>query len=65
MEEHGMLVKKTVDEPERSNHEKFLRLAIQLAEENVEHGLGGPFGCNHCSIPANSFRLFVSMIFVF
>lgn len=25
-------------------HEKFMRIAIKLAEENVDKGLGGPFG---------------------
>ncbi|MES3018515.1 MAG: nucleoside deaminase [Bacteroidota bacterium] len=29
---------------ERSEHEKFMRLAIQLSEENVTKALGGPFG---------------------
>jgi guanine deaminase len=26
------------------NHEKFMRMAIALSEQNVEQGLGGPFG---------------------
>ncbi|RYE29099.1 MAG: nucleoside deaminase [Sphingobacteriaceae bacterium] len=26
------------------NHEKFMRMAIQLSEQNVEQRLGGPFG---------------------
>ncbi|MDQ7949383.1 MAG: nucleoside deaminase [Pedobacter sp.] len=25
-------------------HEKFMRMAIKLAEDNVEQGIGGPFG---------------------
>lgn len=29
---------------EQQNHEKFMRMAIQLSEQNVEQGLGGPFG---------------------
>lgn len=28
-----------------SEHEEFLKLAIQLAEDNVKMGNGGPFGC--------------------
>jgi len=60
MEEHGMFIETSVVENERNEHETYLRLAItvrnyqlefnkfdrffQLAEENVEHGLGGPFG---------------------
>jgi guanine deaminase len=27
-----------------TEHEKFMRIAIKLAEENVDNGLGGPFG---------------------
>jgi tRNA(Arg) A34 adenosine deaminase TadA len=26
------------------NHEKFMRMAIRLSEQNVKEGLGGPFG---------------------
>ncbi|CAF4424441.1 unnamed protein product, partial [Rotaria magnacalcarata] len=44
MEEHGMFVEKNVTENERTEHVNFLRMAIKLAEDNVEHGLGGPFG---------------------
>jgi len=44
MEEHGMFVEKDVQDNRRTEHEERLRLAIKLAEENVEHGLGGPFG---------------------
>lgn len=29
---------------EQKNHEKFMRMAIQLSEQNVEQRLGGPFG---------------------
>ncbi|RYE03422.1 MAG: nucleoside deaminase [Sphingobacteriaceae bacterium] len=29
---------------ELKNHEKFMRMAIQLSEQNVEQRLGGPFG---------------------
>lgn len=29
---------------EQQNHEKFMRMAIQLSEQNVEQRLGGPFG---------------------
>ncbi len=29
---------------EQQNHEKFMRMAIQLSEQNVEQGQGGPFG---------------------
>ena len=29
---------------EQQNHEKFMRMAIQLSEHNVEQHLGGPFG---------------------
>jgi guanine deaminase len=29
---------------EMQEHEKFMRLAISLSEENVKQGLGGPFG---------------------
>lgn len=29
---------------EQQNHEKFMRMAIQLSEDNVKQGLGGPFG---------------------
>jgi guanine deaminase len=28
----------------KTQHEEFMRLAIKLAEENVEKALGGPFG---------------------
>jgi guanine deaminase len=28
----------------KNNHEKFLQRAIELAEENVKSGMGGPFG---------------------
>jgi len=28
----------------QQNHEKFMRMAIQLSEQNVEQRLGGPFG---------------------
>ncbi|CAF1475137.1 unnamed protein product [Didymodactylos carnosus] len=48
MEEHGIFIEKQVDESERKEHETFLRMAIKLAEENVEHGLGGPFGAVIC-----------------
>jgi hypothetical protein len=60
MEEHGMFVETSVAENERNEHEDYLRMAIKvridlfwnklnkllfkLAEENVHHGLGGPFG---------------------
>lgn len=44
MEEHGMFVEKDVKEGQRNIHEERLRLAIKLAEGNVEGGLGGPFG---------------------
>lgn len=27
-----------------NNHEEYMRMAIRLSEENVEKGLGGPFG---------------------
>lgn len=33
MEEHGMVVEKSVDVDERSEHERFLRLAISVREE--------------------------------
>jgi len=29
---------------EQQNNEKFMRMAIQLSEQNVEQGSGGPFG---------------------
>ncbi len=29
---------------ENSNHEKFMRMAIELSEYNVQQGQGGPFG---------------------
>lgn len=29
---------------EQKNHEKFMRMAIQLSEQNIEQQLGGPFG---------------------
>ena len=29
---------------DNSEHEKFMRIAIQLSEKNVTDGLGGPFG---------------------
>ncbi|MGI4750013.1 MAG: nucleoside deaminase [Janthinobacterium lividum] len=29
---------------EQKNHEKFMRMAIELSEQNVEQRLGGPFG---------------------
>ncbi|MGI4727980.1 MAG: nucleoside deaminase [Janthinobacterium lividum] len=29
---------------DQQNHEKFMRMAIQLSEQNVEQRLGGPFG---------------------
>ena|ERR1700761_7718529 len=29
---------------ENTEHEKFMRLAIELSEYNVKQGLGGPFG---------------------
>jgi len=29
---------------EQRQHEKFMRMAIQLSEQNVEQRLGGPFG---------------------
>ncbi len=29
---------------EQQNHEKFMRMAIRLSEQNIEQGLGGPFG---------------------
>ncbi len=59
MEEHGMFIETAVEENRRNEHETYLRMAIevknykflekfyihfQLAEKNVEHGLGGPFG---------------------
>ncbi|MVN20986.1 nucleoside deaminase [Mucilaginibacter arboris] len=28
----------------QQNHEKFMRMAIELSEQNVEQRLGGPFG---------------------
>lgn len=44
-----MPVEKSVEnQDERNEHEKFLRIAIRLAEENVERGLGGPFGAVIC-----------------
>ncbi|CAF3069423.1 unnamed protein product [Rotaria socialis] len=48
MEEHGMFVETNVAENERTEHVNFLRMAIKLAEDNVEHGLGGPFGAVIC-----------------
>ncbi|CAF1171238.1 unnamed protein product [Adineta steineri] len=48
MEEHGMFVETTVKENERNEHETYIRMAIDLAEENVKHGLGGPFGAVIC-----------------
>ncbi|CAF1525247.1 unnamed protein product, partial [Didymodactylos carnosus] len=48
MGDHEMFVEKKVDENERKEHEEFLRLAIKIAEENVEQGLGGPFGAVIC-----------------
>ena len=30
MEEHGMFVEKTVEEDDRNEHERFLRLAIKV-----------------------------------
>ncbi|UJR15829.1 hypothetical protein I4U23_002758 [Adineta vaga] len=48
MEEHGMFIETNVVENERSEHENYLRAAIQLAEDNVEHKLGGPFGAVVC-----------------
>ncbi|CAF4145596.1 unnamed protein product [Rotaria sordida] len=48
MEEHGMFIETSVDESTRAEHEKYTRLAIKLAEENVEHGRGGPFGAVIC-----------------
>lgn len=29
---------------ENTAHEKFMRIAIELAEDNVKRGMGGPFG---------------------
>ncbi|UOE48168.1 nucleoside deaminase [Mucilaginibacter sp. SMC90] len=29
---------------ENTAHEKFMRIAIELAEDNVKRGIGGPFG---------------------
>jgi tRNA(Arg) A34 adenosine deaminase TadA len=29
---------------ENTAHEKFMRIAIELAEDNVKRGVGGPFG---------------------
>lgn len=29
---------------EMNEHEKFMRIAIQLSEQNVKEGIGGPFG---------------------
>ncbi|CAF1067115.1 unnamed protein product [Adineta ricciae] len=48
MEEHGMFVETNVKENERNEHEEYLRMAIQLAEQNVQNGLGGPFGAVVC-----------------
>ncbi|CAF0793395.1 unnamed protein product [Rotaria sp. Silwood1] len=48
MEEHHIFVEQKVDESKRTEHEKYLRLAIKLAEENVQRGLGGPFGAVIC-----------------
>ncbi len=29
---------------EQTNHHKFMRVAIELSKQNVQQGLGGPFG---------------------